>query len=232
MKVTTDGCLFGAYASNWSMGHFVNRQLGKEGDPKFLDIGAGTGLLSLMMAQKNLGASFDAIEIDKIAARQALENFTASQWEKNLHIHPSSIQDFVGVHLNKYDLIISNPPFYEQQLKGENNLKNTAHHSAELTLDELFSCVEQSIKKDGYFLVLLPFYRTDEAIEIAIPHHLFLQEKVLVKQTPKHNYFRSILIFANIKTEAFKQETIIIKDEQNQYTSRFQDLLKDYYLEF
>lgn len=229
MKVTTDGCLFGAYSAEWSLGHWVNKSLGKEDRRFVLDIGSGTGLLSLMMAQKNTSVNIDAIEIDANAAEQSRGNFNSSPWKNNFKVHQSSIQDFVISSTTKYDLIISNPPFYEQQLKGDNQLKNTAHHSAALTLYELFCCVQKSIKGDGYFIILLPFYRMDEAIGIAKNHHLFLQEKILVKQTPKHIFFRSMLIFTGIKNENIKEETMTIKDKQNQYTARFQQLLQDYY---
>lgn len=229
MKVTTDGCLFGAYAAHWSLSNWVNKLL-KEDYLNILDIGSGTGLLSLMTAQTNSTAIIDAIEIDPNAAKQSKENFNASPWKNNLQVHQLSIQDFIFSNIKKYDLIISNPPFYEQQLKGDNQLKNTAHHSEDLPLNELFVCVNKLINANGYFIVLLPFYRTNEAIKIAETNHLFLQQKVLVKQTPKHNYFRSILIFNGTKIENIIEEIITIKDDKNQYTPRFQQLLEAYYL--
>lgn len=231
MKVTTDGCLFGAYSASWLLGHYVDRLVSVDNAMlRILDIGSGTGLLSLMIAQKNTNMVIDAIDIDAEAAEQSQENFNASPWKNNLQVHQSTIQDFADSDTRKYDLIISNPPFYEQQLKSEHQLRNTAHHSSVLTLNELFFCTDKLIKPDGYFIVLLPFYRTDEAIQLAEKHHLFLQEKILVKQTPKHDYFRSILVFSVIKPKHIVEKQIIIKDEQNEYTKGFNELLKDYYL--
>src|SRR5262245_58656662 len=126
MKVTTDGCLFGAWVAASKAG---NAAAGKH----VLDIGTGTGLLSLMYAQKHPHAQIDAIEIDEAAAQQAADNFAASPWQKRLQLIHSDIKDYRPSH--PYDTIISNPPFYENQLSSGNAKKNMAHHSSSIGLE-------------------------------------------------------------------------------------------------
>lgn len=229
MKVTTDGCLFGAYVSHrFLMNSFWGKNELKPN--RVLDIGAGTGLLSLMYAQENATAIIDAIEIDENAAIQCQINFNNSPWKERLKIHCSAIQNYADNDVEKYALIISNPPFYEQQLKGNNLQKNTAHHSTGLTLDELFSSAIKLLKPTGCFILLIPFYRLAETIKIAEKYQLFIQQKILLKQTPKHHFFRGILVFSTLKTELIFEEIITIKYLDNSYTAHFLDLLKAYYL--
>lgn len=217
MKVTTDACLFGAIVANEIKG--INNS-------SILDIGSGTGLLSLMIAQQN-NATIDAIEIDEAAYLQAKENFTASP----------SIEKLNAVHIDalhfipnkKYDVIISNPPFFENDLRSDNEKKNAAKHDTTLTLDNLLSIANEHLTTNGIFAVLLPYHRVEGFIEAAITAGLHLTKKILAKQTPTHNYFRGILFFSRNKMEV-QQETIIIKDEQNNYTPAFTELLKEYYL--
>jgi tRNA1Val (adenine37-N6)-methyltransferase len=217
MKVTTDACLFGAIAAN---------EIKDTNSNAVLDIGCGTGLLSLMIAQQN-NAVIDAIEIDEAAYQQATENFAASPWAERLHALNIDALHFTPN--KKYDTIISNPPFFENDLRSGNEKKNAAKHDTALTLDNLIHIVDTHLTQEGIFAVLLPYHRTEEFIAIAREAALYLTKKILVKQTPSHNYFRSILFFSRTKMEAQQQE-LIIKDEQHNYTKDFTGLLKDYYL--
>jgi tRNA1Val (adenine37-N6)-methyltransferase len=128
MKVTTDACLFGAWSSE-----IINKGLFAKDNA--LEIGAGTGLLSLMVAQKN-NITIDAVEIDASASQQAAENIVASPWKERISIHHSDILRFDN-H-KKYDCIFSNPPFYENEIDSINDKKNLAHHGLGLKLDVLF----------------------------------------------------------------------------------------------
>jgi tRNA1Val (adenine37-N6)-methyltransferase len=219
MKVCTDACLFGAWIAQ-------SPQLTAH---KILDIGTGTGLLSLILAQNLSNAIIDAVEIDEAAAQQAKENFEASPWKERLTVYTESIQ-YVNLSTNHlYDIIISNPPFYKNDLKSDNEKRNLALHSAELSLEELVTAVNKFLKDDGSFFVLLPYHRIKYFEESAIEQNLFIKEKIFIKQTPKHNYFRSILWLT--KNPAITtQSEITIMNNENQYTKEFGELLKDYYL--
>lgn len=216
MKVTTDSCLFGAWVSK-----FVSTG-------KVLDIGAGTGLLSLMYAQQNPLAVIDAVELDADAATQAAENVADSPWLSAIKIIHQNITDFKPAYL--YDTIISNPPFYKQQLKSSNEKKNTAHHSSHLSLPELFQNVDQLLKAEGCFFMLLPWSRTEEAIAIAETFSLFPAKIIGVKQTPQHQYFRTMMQFGRTHGTAINEQEIMIEIERGKYSDAFTELLKDYYL--
>lgn len=220
MKVCTDACLFGSLLPTSCNG---------EGVKHVLDIGAGTGLLSLMYAQKNPDAIIDAVEIDKAAAIQARENFEASPWNERLNVYHCSIQQLDNSMDHQYDLIISNPPFFENDLKSDDAKRNLALHSSELSLEELLTAVNKHLTEEGCFAVLLPYRRNDYFAQLATGHGYFLREKILVKQTPQHNYFRSILLFSRQPANTVQKE-IIVTAKEGAYTPEFTTLLKDYYL--
>ncbi len=222
MKVCTDACLFGAWIAERVSGY-------RSPISGCLDIGSGTGLLSLMFAQKNPTAIIDAVEIDKAAASQAKENFDASSWKKRLHIYDMSIQQFNLSTHQLYDLIISNPPFYQHNLKSSDAQRNLALHSMELSPEDLLHAADKHLKQDGTFAALMPYNLSEQFIHAAMQQSFWLQERVNVKQTPGHNYFRTMLLFGRNKTEPVNS-TIAIMNEQNKYTPEFTALLKDYYL--
>ena len=219
MKVCTDACLFGAYIAG-------SIEEGKLTSTNILDIGTGTGLLSLMLAQKTT-AIIDAAEIDKAAYYQARENFEESPWKERLNIFHADIVQFEPA--KKYDCIISNPPFFEKDLKSDDSKKNAAKHDSALTLQQLLEVVIKYLEKDGVFAVLLPYHRINYFTEEAEKVGLHLSKKVLVKQTPLHAWFRGMLFFSRHQTIPTKEE-ISIRDKMGDYTNKFIDLLEDYYL--
>lgn len=220
MKVTTDACLFGAWvarelaASSHSVGNWQSAL-------HILDIGTGTGLLSLMIAQQ-CSAAIDAIEIDTAAAEQAKANMDASPWKERLFVIKADVKN--GLTKN-YDIVISNPPFYENELRSDNSQKNTAHHSTDLTLDDLICILH------GQFYLLLP-YKRDQEIEKAFAKSNFaITHKVLVRQSTEHDFFRIMLTGKAGKTnDPVLTTEIAIKDKEDNYTPQFIELLKDYYL--
>lgn len=219
MKVCTDACLLGAWVAHKMRG--LNR-----GIKNILDIGTGTGLLALMLAQKT-NAAIDAIEINKDAAQQAKENFMLSPWADKIHIHPAAIQQFAA--FKKYDLIISNPPFFEDDLRSNDAHKNAAKHDTALTLQQLIDAFKQHLADDGCAFVLLPYHRTNYCKAIAANAGLFVNEILLVKQSPQHHFFRSVIMLGKQQNNC-KEEIIIIHDDKRKYTAEFTHLLKDYYL--
>lgn len=227
MKVCTDACLFGSL-----LPAFPNNRDKLSGGGReilALDIGTGTGLLALMFAQKNANAIIDAVEIDEAAAEQAKENFEMSPWKARLNIHHTLIQQFANSTNKKYDVIICNPPFFENDLKSENTQRNLALHSDALSLEELISIVDALMKDEGSFFCLLPFHRTKYFEELLSKYNLCVKEKVFIKQTPAHNYFRTMFRVDRFTTAPTESE-IIIMNEENEYSKGFRELLMDYYL--
>jgi tRNA1Val (adenine37-N6)-methyltransferase len=219
MKVCTDSCLFGAWVADKIEKKIIN--------PKtILDIGAGTGLLSLMLAQKS-NAIVNAVEIDKNSFEQTKKNFTSSPWHQRLQVFHQDIKEWKAKL--KYDFIISNPPFYENDLKSNTLNKNIAKHHEKLTLKELIQCIQNNIADNGNFAILLPYHRTEYFKTIGIENGFYLQEKLIVKQTPVHSFFRGILLFSTKETNEIYSD-LSIKNEEGNYTNEFQKLLKDYYL--
>lgn len=219
LKVSTDSCLFGAWVSSYLSA--ANRQ-----PATILDIGAGTGLLMLMLAQKST-ALIDGIEIDPPSFEQAQENIVASPWKERLNLFNADVKEFSFD--KQYDFIISNPPFYEGDLKSFHQHKNVAKHDAGLTLEELINVIDRNLSALGSFAVLLPYHRTEVFISIAEKKNYYLAELVRVKQSFKHKYFRSILLFGRKQSDK-KESVILIKEESDVYSADFIALLKDYYL--
>ena len=219
MKVTTDACLFGAWAAE-KMQNETNKI------NKVLDIGTGTGLLSLLLAQKKTTSIIDAVEIDESAAIQAQQNFQATTWGKRLQVFTTSIQRFL--HSSLYDFIITNPPFFNNDLPSENDKRNLALHSKALTLEELIQAIKINLSPNGKFAILLPYHRTESFIQLAAENSFYVEEKVMVKQTDKHDYFRSMLLFGK-EIVSIKLQEIIIK-QNDTYSNEFKNLLSDYYL--
>jgi tRNA1Val (adenine37-N6)-methyltransferase len=220
MKVTTDSCFFGAWIAN----EIQNAEYKIE---NVLDIGAGTGLLSLMITQKN-ELSIDAVEIDKEASQQAKENIEASSWKNWIHI---SNEDILSFEPNKkYDCIISNPPFYENELASEQTKKNIAHHSEQLTIEEVLKLIKFHLQTKGIFFLMLPFKRKEEIERLLRKNELHVMHSVILSQSVKHSPFRMIIKGTTKKTIPENPTSIAIWNEQQQYSSQFVDLLKDYYL--
>lgn len=219
MKVTTDACLFGALVAEK-----IRKSTFKINT--VLDIGTGTGLLSLMLAQKT-NAKIDAVEIDQAAAEQARQNFLSSSWKERLTVLQGDVLEFVPSE--QYDLVISNPPFYESDLRSPDKRKNSAKHDDTLTMAELITFAEKQLSDEGWLALLIPFHRTGEVIELAAESGLYPISITTAFQTPRHQAFRSILIFSRNKRPV-KETDLLIKDETGDYSERFKELLGDYYL--
>ncbi|GEP98248.1 tRNA1(Val) (adenine(37)-N6)-methyltransferase [Chitinophaga cymbidii] len=221
MKVCTDACIQGAFTAL----HAGNAA-------RVLDIGAGTGLLSLMLAQGMVDADparpapvhIDAIELDAAAATQARENFDASPWKDRLHLIRDDIRHYHPA--TQYPFIITNPPFFENDLKSPDHQRNAAMHAVSLDYEALLDAIRRLLTPDGRFSVLLPYEGFQRFRKLAAD--FVLQELLEIRQTPAHGYFRAVGIFG--KSGTLHREELTIYDDQRQYTPAFIQLLKPYYL--
>lgn len=215
MKVTTDACLFGAWCAQEIA---AEPHAGK----RLLDVGAGTGLLSLMVAQKT-NIVIDAVEIDEAAARQAYEN--AKSFTGNIHVHHHDILNFSSL---PYDYVVSNPPFYEDDLDSPSAKRSVAHHQGGLTWKELFKVISEKLTSNGKFFLLLPAKRSSELNNLMTDNHLFLEKEIAVSHSIHHQQTRW-MIQGSKKKKDIMRDNIIIKDGES-YSPKFISLLKDYYL--
>ncbi len=216
MKVCTDACILGAWFA--------------EKIPTYssvLDIGSGTGLLMLMLAQKNK-ADIDGIELDLPSFKQLKENIGRSKWSAQLKVFPGDVRSFSFPV--KYDFIIVNPPFFEGDLLSPSEEKNMAKHSGSLTLAELIRVMSANLQPAGSFGILLPFHRVTEFEALALEAGFCIREKLLIRQTPAHPYFRAVMHFGQGKENYPLQTELVIQTEDGVYTPEFTELMKDYYL--
>ena len=223
MKVTTDGCLFGAWTAN------AIREL-KWPVVNCLDIGCGTGLLSLMAAQLNPDIVIDSVEIDGPAAQEASQNIIAAGKNATIHIFHQDILQYKPY--KKYSIIFSNPPFYEKELKGNDPARNTAHHDEGLLIDALLAWCKNWLEDNGRIYLLVPFKRETEVFEKINTAGFAVNRLTRVRPSVRHDYFRCMLEmqFNTHQLTGTLTDELAVKDELDQYTSDFTTLLRDYYL--
>jgi tRNA1Val (adenine37-N6)-methyltransferase len=217
MKVCTDSCLFGA-AVNVSKAE------------RILDIGTGTGLLSLMVAQR-MDATIDAVEINLEAAAQASENFALSPWADRLHLHPVSLQEFAKFNQQHYDVILSNPPFFLASLKSGNAAKDSAKHTGDLFFEDILAFAQQHLTRQGKLYILLPPAEALHFAELATDHQLHLTETIEVYTYINGQCIRHIQTYSFVKSASPTTSKLHIREvDKVTYTSEFSELLKVYYL--
>lgn len=228
MKVCTDGCLFGAVIARNLPATSNQTATGIDitSNQNILDIGCGTGLLSLMLAQKT-NAVIHAIEISKDASLQARENILSSPWKDRIQVIHADVKAYAFTR--QYNLIVSNPPFFAHHLRSPKEGINMARHDESLTYKDLLHIVYQILSPDGCFAVLIPYDQSNGVIQLAINTGLYLHHRISVKQTPDHLHFRSILLFCTKQPLYFIAEELTIKTG-NAYSDEFIILLKDFYL--
>ncbi|QCR20933.1 tRNA1(Val) (adenine(37)-N6)-methyltransferase [Pontibacter sp. SGAir0037] len=219
MKVCTDSCLFGAY---------IDVAQAK----RILDIGAGTGLLSLMAAQRS-SALVEAVEINPEAQVQATENFAGSPWPDRLKLIPASLQEYAQHSQQQYDVILSNPPFFLSSLKSDNSARNTAKHTGDLLFEDILSFAQEHLAPAGRLYLLLPPSEAEHFAKLATYHLLYLQETLAVYTSIGGKCIRHIQTYSATPatSPAIKQIAIREKDKTT-YTADFTELLRNYYLIF
>jgi tRNA1Val (adenine37-N6)-methyltransferase len=216
MKVGTDGVLLGAWAE-------------AEDAKTILDVGGGTGLISLMLAQRS-NADAIAVDIDSGAAGEAAENFSRSPWKNRLKSENISIQEFAKTSALTFDLIVSNPPFFQNSLKTPDDRRNAARHSSELTHRELIFYSEKLLNQNGKICLILPTEAGQKCIEFSEKTGLFCTKKVFVHPAPDKAAKRLLLEFARRPCNCTCQAITIETGTPKHYSEQFISLVKDFYL--
>lgn len=217
MKVGTDGVLLGAWTP---IKHSPN---------SILDIGAGTGLISLMLAQRAFAELIDGVEIHPEAYEQCVENFEASPWNDRLFCYHASLQEFVEEIEDTYDLIVSNPPFYAENYSSGNTARDLARQNQSLPIEELLEAVASLLSKEGVFSVIIPFKEEDRILTLAQKKRLFPFQITRVKGTSNSEIKRSLIAFS-FKSLVLAKKELILETSRHQYTAEYIALTKDFYL--
>lgn len=216
MKIGTDSVLLGA----WTM---VNNA------HSILDIGAGTGVLALMLAQRSSAPIIDALEIDADAFEQCTDNFENSQWADRLFCYHASLLEFTEDIDDTYDLIICNPPFYSENYKTDNTARDTARFNDAMPFEHLIFAVSKLLSQKGIFSVIVPFKEERLILNLATNYRLSPNRILRVKGTPQSVYKRSLLEFS-VQPQTLIEEELILETRRHQYTQEYIDLTKDFYL--
>ena len=218
MKVGTDGVLLGAFARI-------------KGIKTILDIGTGTGLIALMLAQRS-NANITAIEIEKQASNQAKINIEKSIFKKQINIKNISLQRFYKKNIEKFDLIVSNPPYFQNSYKSDTNERTIARHTTELTYNELISISAKILNNNGYICIIIPKDEEGNIEKISKINKLFIIEKINIKPTSQKPSKRIIITFSKIKKLLKESEIIIETTGRHNYSKEYINLTKDFYLNF
>ncbi|GAB6008055.1 tRNA1(Val) (adenine(37)-N6)-methyltransferase [Dysgonomonas reticulitermitis] len=213
MKVGTDGVLLGAWTD-------------VENIKNTLDIGTGSGLIALMLAQKNRDMSIDAIDIDNNAVEQAGENAMSSPFSSQIRCFNTSLQEYALNCDQKYDLIVSNPPYFEQSLKSPEKNRSAARHTDSLPVDELIRLSSKLLTFDGRLSVIYPFEYKDYLLQ---QDYLFVTRVTNVYPVPDSLPKRVLIEFSKQRS-SLEENDLLIEKKRHVYSDEFVSLAKDYYL--
>lgn len=218
MKVGTDGVVLGAWTP-------------LDNDPRrILDIGAGTGLIALMLAQRSEAMEIDAVELDADAYEQCVENFEASPWGDRLFCYHADIRELADDPEELYDLIVSNPPFFSEDTLPDEPLRAIARNNELLPFQVLLQSVSILLAEKGHFAVILPFKEEVPFIELAHKHQLFPKKITRIKGTTSSNTKRSLLFFSKFHSGCSLDE-LTLEVDRHVYTAEFKKIVDDFYLE-
>jgi tRNA1Val (adenine37-N6)-methyltransferase len=221
MKVCTDACVLGAAADI-------------TGAARLLDIGTGTGLLTLMAAQRNPTVQIEAVELDKAASAQATDNVAASPWVQRIRVHAMSLQQFADTQPVPFDHIICNPPFFRQSLRSPDAARTVARHTAPDTLsfDNIVSFVAHYLTPNGQLTVLLPPPEMQQFKQIAALGAFFPCTNLSLHHRPGSKATRHITTFGRVPGAVVEHSISIYAGAGAEYSVEFQALLRDFYLAF
>ena len=220
MKVGTDGVLLGAWAP-------------VEHNPySVLDIGAGTGVIALMLAQRSHAEQIDALEIDDDAYEQCVENFEASAWADRLFCYHAGLDEFMDEPEDEYDLIVSNPPFYSEDYKSGDGKRDTARFTDAMPFEDLAEAAALLLSDIGVFAVIVPFKEENRFIALASGNELYPLHITRVKGTTATEIKRSLIAFSRDKDTVVNIDELVIETARHEYTPEYINLTKDFYLRF
>lgn len=218
MKIGTDGVLLGAWCP-------------VDNNPfSVLDIGAGTGILSLMLAQRSHAEQIDALEIDEDAYEQCVENFENSPWSDRLFCFHAGLDEFVDEPEDEYDLIISNPPFYSENYKTDDSQRDLARFQDALPFEELVEAADLLLSENGIFAVIIPYKEEERFIDLCAQVELFPVKVTRVKGSHTTPIVRSLLAFKRYELSVLTADELVIEISRHEYTDEYIELTKDFYL--
>ncbi|TRX34016.1 methyltransferase [Flavobacterium sp. ZT3R18] len=218
MKIGTDGVLLGAWAPI-------------DNNPfSVLDIGTGTGIIALMLSQRSNAQQIDALEIDDEAYEQAVDNFENSPWSDRLFCFHAGLDEFVEEPEDEYDLIVSNPPFYTDDYKSENEQRDIARFADAMPFEDLVEAADLLLSENGVFAVIIPFKEEGNFMALAKEYELYPIKITRVKGTPTTEIKRSLLAFSRKENATVLTNELIIETARHVYTPEYIELTKDFYL--
>src|SRR5690554_2942043 len=218
MKLSTDAVILGALASD-------------EQAERILDIGTGTAVVALMLAQRFTESTTAGIEIDQAAFIQAKENAALSPWEARITLANQSFQEYAATTSACFDLIVSNPPYFPAHIKSKDQQRNLALHNDSLSFEDLVNGVTHVLSSEGLFWVILPERQMQDLEQLAADKGLFPHKKVIVRNHSDAPVLRVLQAFSFLK-QAPTQATLCIRDQNRNYSLAYKLLLKDFLLDF
>jgi tRNA1Val (adenine37-N6)-methyltransferase len=218
MKIGTDAVILGAWCP-------INNH-----PFSILDIGAGTGILSLMLAQRSNAAQIDAVEIDDEAYEQCVENFESSPWRDRLFCFHAGLDEFLDEPEDEYDLIISNPPFYSENHKTDSAQRDLARFQEAMPFEDLIEAADLLLSENGIFSIIIPFAEEEKFINLCAQVELYPIKITRVKGMPSTEIKRSLMAFKRYELSVLTADELIIETARHQYTEDYIALTKDFYL--
>ena len=218
MKIGTDGVLLGAWAPIDSRPNSI------------LDIGTGTGIIALMLAQRSDAQQIDALEIDENAYEQAVDNFESSPWGDRLFCFHAGLDEFVEEPEDEYDLIVSNPPFYVEDFRSDNAQRDLARFQEAMPFEDLVEAAALLLSENGVFAVIIPFKEEENFLELAKEYELFPIKITRVKGTHETQIVRSLLAFRRYELSFLTADELVIEINRHEYTDDYIALTKEFFL--
>ena len=218
MKVGTDGVLLGAWCPI-------------DNNPfSILDIGTGTGIIALMLAQRSHAEQIDALEIDEDAYEQAVENFENSSWSDRLFCFHAGLDEFVDEPEDDYDLIVSNPPFYSEDYKTDNSQRDLARFQDAMPFEDLIEAADLLLSENGIFSVIIPFKEEKRFIDLCSNVELYPVKITRVKGTHSTPIVRSLMAFKRYELAVLTADELVVETSRHVYTDEYINLTKEFYL--